>query len=72
MSGTAIYSAAEKLEEIELELSYRRRVYPRLVADPKSKLTREEARRRTEILEAIRHDYAAAVEANPRAAGLLI
>jgi len=49
------YSDLDKLTEIERELRYRRRVYPRLIA--KEDLSPEQANKQTKILEAIAEDY---------------
>lgn len=49
------YSDLDKLTEIERELRWRRRVYPRLIA--KENLTVEQAHKQVKILEAIAEDY---------------
>jgi len=48
-------SAEVKLEAIERELRYRRRVYPRLIAE--GKMTEHLARAQIGTLEAIAEDY---------------
>jgi hypothetical protein len=64
------YTIAEKLASIDRELRKRRRVYPREIAA--GRMSREEARREVEIMEAIRADYALEAAKNPREAGLLL
>jgi hypothetical protein len=51
-----MYTAAEKLTEVERELGYRRRVFERLVQG--GDMSRSEANRRIRIMEEIRDDYA--------------
>jgi len=70
MTGTAFFTALDKIEELEVELTYRRRVYPRLVSE--GRMARDKARRRIEIMEAVKLDYERAVAANPQAHGLLV
>jgi hypothetical protein len=50
-------TAADKLQCIERELSYRRRVYGRLVE--RGKMSKREADRELELMEAIALDYRA-------------
>jgi hypothetical protein len=64
------WTASDKLRSIDRELKKRARAFPRFVAE--GRMTQDEANREIAIFEAIRRDYAAAVEANPRAAGLLL
>jgi hypothetical protein len=64
------FTTAEKLAEIDRELKERRRVYVRLVAS--GKLRKADADRQLLIMLAIRADYAATVEQDPQAAGLLL
>jgi len=49
------YTDLDKLSEIERELMWRRRVYPRLIA--KEDLTRNQADRQIAIMQAIAEDY---------------
>ena len=48
-------TAKEKLQCVERELSYRRRVYGRLVE--RGKMSEREAERELELMEAIANDY---------------
>jgi hypothetical protein len=50
-----IYSAHDKLTAIDRELAYRRRVYPRLVAN--HQVTKQHADYQIAVLEAIAEDY---------------
>lgn len=54
------FTAAEKLAAVERELTYRRRVYARRVAD--EKMTQAMADRQIALFEAIAVDYRAAAE----------
>lgn len=54
------FTAAEKLAAVERELTYRRRVYARRVAD--EKMTQALADRQIALFEAIAADYRAAAE----------
>jgi hypothetical protein len=49
------FTATEKLEELEREISVRKRVYPRFIAQ--GSLSLNLASRRIDILRAIAHDY---------------
>jgi hypothetical protein len=53
-----MHTAADKKKAIERELTYRRRVYPRWIAD--GRMTQKLADQQIEIFEAIRDDYAKA------------
>lgn len=53
-----MHTAADKKKAIERELNYRRRVYPRWIAD--GRMTQKLADQQIEIFEAIRDDYAKA------------
>jgi len=53
-----IFTAQQKREAVERELKFRRRVYPRFVAD--RKITQQFADEQIAIFEAIRADYFAA------------
>jgi len=55
-----LFTAAGKLAAVERELGYRRRVYPRRVAD--EKMTQSMADKQIAIFEAIAADYRAAAE----------
>lgn len=50
------YSAEDKLREVERELGYRKRLYPRWVKEGKMK--QEQADANIAIMEAIAEDYA--------------
>jgi hypothetical protein len=50
-----LFTAKQKCEAIERELSYRRRVYPRRIEA--GQMTRDLAARQIAIFEAIRDDY---------------
>jgi hypothetical protein len=52
------YTAQDKKEAVERELKYRRRVYPRWIAD--GRMTRDLADRQIAIFEDIMADYAKA------------
>ena len=54
------FTSAEKLAAVERELTYRRRVYARRVAD--EKMTQALADRQIALFEAIAADYRAAAE----------
>lgn len=56
-------TAAEKMECAERELRYRRRVYGRLVE--RGKMTKAQADRELELMEAIALDYRALAEEEP-------
>ena len=53
-----MHTAADKKKAIERELTYRRRVYPRWIAD--GRMTQKLADQQIDIFEAIRDDYAKA------------
>lgn len=55
------FTAAEKRKVVERELGYRRRVYPRFVAN--RRMSQALADEQIAIMEAIRLDYVAAEEA---------
>lgn len=55
------FTAAEKLKVVERELAFRRRVYPRFVAN--RRMSQALASEQIEIMEAIRLDYLAAEQA---------
>lgn len=57
-------TAASKLSAVRRELAYRRRVYPRLVAE--GKLREDTADFQLRVMEAIEADYAAQVEPKPQ------
>jgi hypothetical protein len=57
------FTAEQKRKAIERELTYRRRVYPRLIDN--GKMTQKQADEQVAIFEAIRDDYARA-EQNER------
>lgn len=52
------YTAEQKREAIDRELKFRRRVYPRFIAD--GRMTKKHADEQIAIFEAIRADYAEA------------
>lgn len=58
-----VFTAEQKRKAVERELSYRRRVYPRWIAD--KKMTQQFADEQIAIFEAISVDYATA-ERNER------
>ena len=58
-----IITAKEKLECAERELSYRRRVYGRLVE--RGKMSKRDADRELELMEAIALDYRALAQEEP-------
>ena len=58
LSPTLIFTAQQKREAIERELSYRRRVYPRWIEQ--NRMTKRQADQQMAIFEAIREDYAKA------------
>lgn len=53
-----MFTATDKKKAVERELTFRRRVYPRWVAD--GRMTQKLADQQIEIFERIRDDYAAA------------
>lgn len=55
------HSDQEKMEAVDRELSYRRRVYPRLIES--RKMTPDLAARQISLFESIAADYRAAVRA---------
>jgi len=56
------FSDQEKLDEIEREITMRRRVYSWQVRN--GKLSPDQARRQLDVMLAIKMDYAAKIEAN--------
>ncbi len=64
------WTARDKLRAVDRELGKRRGAYPRFIKQ--GRMTKDEAAREIAIFEAIRRDYAATVEKDPRAAGLLL
>lgn len=58
-----IITAADKMQCAERELKYRRRVYGRLVE--RSKMTKAQAERELELMEAIASDYRALAMEEP-------
>jgi hypothetical protein len=57
-TAALIYTAEQKRKALERELTYRRRVFPRLIDS--GKMTRQTADDQIAIFEAIREDYAKA------------
>lgn len=55
------YTTAEKLKEVERELYYRRRIYPKWIAT--NALTQKMAAKQIAIMEAIAEDYRRQVDA---------
>lgn len=58
--ATMIYTAEQKQKAVDRELSFRRRVFPRLVGQ--GRMTRSEAAEQIAIFEAISADYAKAAQ----------
>lgn len=59
-ADTRTFSASTKLAAVERELTFRHRVYPRLIA--KGDMTRDTAREQILVFEAIADDYRTMVE----------
>lgn len=57
------FTAEEKLKEIDRELAQRNRVYPFMIS--KGKISREQAQRQVQIMQAIRQDYADKAKEGP-------